>query len=370
MEVITRNRPRLTPQQIALRKRIVGATFITCIVVAFVGGTIHVLKLGSNRIEEMRSMASYNAADETKHIRAAGEDITLHREHEQGTLYKGTYTVAEAKSLLTPAQWREVRSMVTVPAGDFIMGTSRKMANAGDTPQHHVSLPAFMIDKYPVTNAQYALFVAETHHRPPLNWNNGFFTKGKQMDPVTMISWYDANDYAKWAGKRLPTEAEWEKAARGTDGRRWPWGNQMDPSRLNTYYSVGDTTPVDRYKNGTSPYGAMDMAGDVNEWTADDFEPYPGTDAPDKLFAVKIPEVTSAADRSMKVVDLVTTDDKSHYKVLRGGSWKSDPFSTETYHRNYSLPNMTSDFFGFRTARDMRDQPENKGHDQKTAAAH
>lgn len=365
MEVTARNRPRLTPQQIALRKRVFGATVVTCLAVAFIGGTIHVLKLGSNRILQMRSEATYNTADMTKHERAAGEEITRHQEHEHNELDKSTYTVAEAKALLTPAQWSEVNTMITIPAGTFEMGTSRKMANVGDTPEHKVSLPAYKMDKYLVTNAQYALFVAKTGHRPPLNWSNGRFAQGKQMYPVTMVSWYDANDYAKWVGKRLPTEAEWEKAARGTDGRRWPWGNQMDPSLLNTYYSVGDTTPVTRYKNGVSPYGLMDMAGNVNEWTTDDFAPYPGTDAPDKLFKVKIPKVASAADRSMKVVDLVTSD-KGHYKVLRGGSWKSDPFSTETYHRNYSMPNMTSNFFGFRTAKDVDSQSVSEAQSEKT----
>ena len=360
-----RNRPRLTPQQIALRKRIFGATIVTCLSVAFIGGTIHVLTLGSDRIVSMQTMASYSVADAPKHVRAAGEEITRHREDEDGTLGKSTYTVAEVKALLTPAQWREVKTMVTIPAGSFKMGTNRKLSNAGDTPEHKVTLPAYLIDKYPVTNAQYALFVAETGHRAPLNWDKGRFARGKQMYPVTMVSWYDANDYAKWAGKRLPTEAEWEKAARGTDGRRWPWGNQMDPSRLNTYYSVGDTTPVTRYKNGASPYGIMDMAGNVNEWTTDDFAPYPGTDAPDRLFEVKVPEVTSAADRSMKVVDLVPTD-KGSYKVLRGGSWKGDPFSTETYHRNYSMPNMASDFFGFRTAKDVQGQTGSEARSEKT----
>ena len=94
------------------------------------------------------------------------------------------------------------------------------------------------------------------------------------------------------------------------------------------------------------------MAGNVSQWTADDFHPYPGSDAAADLFKAKAGVVSSAQDRSMKVIDLVTTD--ALYKVMRGGSWKSDPFSTSTYHRNYSLPNYASDFYGFRCAQDVK----------------
>lgn len=349
------SRRTLTPDQVAIRKRIFAATFVTCIALAFIGGTIHVLMLGSHRLLQMRSLATYDVSNSKQHILAAGEDITRHQqekvEAEQTKPEKSAYTVVEAKALLTPAQWSEVNTMVTIPGGDFTMGTNQRMANAGDKPRHQVSLPAFKIDKYPVTNAQYALFVAETGHRPPQNWDNGLIPRGKKLHPVTMIDWYDARDYAKWAGKRLPTEAEWEKAARGTDGRRWPWGNHMNPKFVNTYYNVGDTTPVTKYKDGASPFGVVDMAGNVSEWTSDDFTPYPGSDAPDNLFKVKLAKVMSKKDKSLKVADMVVKD-KGHYKVLRGGSWKSDPFSTEAYHRDFQLPNLTSNFYGFRTAQD------------------
>ena len=171
------------------------------------------------------------------------------------------------------------------------MGTNLKNADAASHPQHTVKLKAYRIDKYLVTNAQYARFVAATGHRPPSDWKNGKIQQGALLYPVTMVNWYDAAAYAKWAGKRLPTEAEWEKAARGTDGRRWPWGNEMDPARLNTYYNVGSATDVTTYANGVSPYGVYDMAGNVDEWVADDFLPYKGTDAAADVFQGKVARV-------------------------------------------------------------------------------
>lgn len=349
MARVYRRRPAPTPEQLAARKRIFGATFVTCLVVAFIAGTVHVLTLGSNRLLQMRSLATYNVKDENNRIRAAGEEITRHQQHEHRQLREDTYSLGEVKAMLTPDQWKEVGTMELVPAGEFIMGTNQRLADAADTPQHRVSLPAFLIDKYPVTNAQYALFLAKTGHLPPLNWHNGRFEEEKALYPVTMVTWYDAMAYAKWAGKRLPTEAEWEKAARGTDGRRWPWGNIMDAKLLNTYYTVGDTSPVTKYSKGVSPYGLFDMAGNVAEWTADDFLPYPGSDAPDAVFHVKTADIAAVEKlpRARK-----GNPHPDHYKVLRGGSWKSDPFSTETYHRNYSLTNQASNFFGFRTAED------------------
>ena len=341
----------LVPEQIASRKRYIAATLVTCIVVTMVAATLHVVELGSNRMEEMRSKASYDLKDMHTKIRAAGEDITRSQFAKKGTAAAvARYTVAEVEAMLTPEQWRELNSLVTVPENEFLMGSDRERDDAYNRPQRKIALKTYLIDKYPVTNAQYARFVA-SGHRPPLNWKEGRIPVGTELHPVTMVSWYDATSYAKWAGKRLPTEAEWEKAARGTDGRRWPWGNQMEPTRLNTYYSVGSTTPVTAYPSGASPYGALDMAGNVNQWTTDDFKPYPGTNAPTEVFKAKIAQANSASDRAMKVVDLVVTD--KPYKVLRGGSWKSDPFSTSSYHRNFSWPHYASDFFGFRCAKDI-----------------
>ena len=334
------------------RKRLLSALVTTCISLLVVGGSIHVVGLGSIRMGEMRSLATYNLKEESARIRAAGEDIALHEVNEHSKSLPKGYTVSEANSLLTKAQWQELDSTVEIPAGEFQMGTNLKNADASSRPMHAVSLKGYRIDKYLVTNAQYARFIAATGHRPPSDWKDGKIPQGALLHPVTMVNWYDAQAYAKWAGKRLPSEAEWEKAARGTDGRRWPWGNEMDPKRLNTYYNVGSANDVTAYANGVSPYGVYDMAGNVDEWVNDDFLPYEGTDAEKEVFKGKIAKVQSDQDRAMKLSDLVPVD--RNYKVLRGGSWKGDPFSTATYHRDYSWPNYASDFYGFRCASDLK----------------
>lgn len=176
--------------------------------------------------------------------------------------------------------------MVFVPAGEFIMGTSEKELEQylllfpyrrpsrfyDEQPQRIVYLDAFYIDKYEVTNEQYGKFLKETGRTPPPFWNDKLYNQPNQ--PVVGVSWEDAKAYAEWAGKRLPTEAEWEKAARGTDGRIWPWGNEWDPTKLNAN-DVGTvdgyvySAPVGSYPQGVSPYGVYDMAGNAWEWVAD-----------------------------------------------------------------------------------------------------
>jgi iron(II)-dependent oxidoreductase len=335
-------RIKLSEREKQRRKRVLMATLVTCIAAAMIGGSLHVMDLGTLRLDEMRAKAGYDPADMHEHIRAAGEEITRQEQHEERKHEYPTYTVAEARALLPEEKWKQLDEMVTIPAGVFLMGTDDPRSNAEDHPQHRVELPAYKIDKYPVTQAQYARFVAAEHYRPPLNWEEGKIPTGMKLNPVTLVSWYNARDYCKWAGKRLPTEAEWEKAARGTDGRRWPWGNSMHPERLNTYYAVGHTSQVTAYPTGASPFGVMDMAGNVSEWTADIFTPYPGSTAKKTIFKPKLNDKTYEEGSEEK--------EKLLYRVRRGGSWKSDPFTTSTYHRNYSLPNYASDFFGFRCA--------------------
>jgi len=338
-------RPNVSVREMRRRKRLLMATLITCITLAMIGGSLHVMKLGSMRMKEMQAKSSYDVADMTQHVRAAGEEIHLQAQHEKAGGNTTTYTEGEAAALLSDEQWRDLAWMITIPAGVFTMGSDDPRTGEQNRPAHQVRMPAFKIDKYLVTQAQYARFVAANHYRPPLNWVDGKISQGLSMHPATMISWYNARDYCQWVGKRLPSEAEWEKAARGDDARRWPWGNAMNPANLNTYYKVGHATPVNQYPQGASPYGVMDMAGNVQQWVADRFTPYPGATGDKEIFEPKAsdPDYHRGSDEQERLI----------YRIMRGGSWKSDPLSTTSYHRNYALPNYASNFFGFRCAMDI-----------------
>lgn len=161
--------------------------------------------------------------------------------------------------------------MSVVPSGWFTMGSAAARRNEG--PEHQVWLDEFEIDVYEVTVAQYAAFVAETGWRLPGDWRTETRHPAGNL-PVTHVAWPDAAAYCEWAGKRLPTEAEWEKAARGTDERRYPWGNEWDGARAAVSVSVETgPVPVGSYPEGASPYGALDMAGNVHEWVADFYDP-------------------------------------------------------------------------------------------------
>ncbi len=147
--------------------------------------------------------------------------------------------------------------MVKVEGSVFLSGPSNEP----------VWLPSFYIDVHPVSNADYARFVAATDHTPPQRWNDGQHPEGLADHPVVFVTWKDASAYAEWTGKALPTSQQWEKAARGTRGNVYPWGDQPTPAKCNVRENgVGSTTPVDRYQSGASPYGVYDMCGNVWEW--------------------------------------------------------------------------------------------------------
>ena len=226
---------------------------------------------------------------------------------------------------------------VRVPAGGFLMGSDKKkdkQARDDETPQHNVMLGATLIGKYPVTNREYRAFVMATGYRQPGHWENGEIPAGKQEHPVVNVSWQDAVAFCEWGSQasgqrlRLPSEAEWEYAARGTDGRTYPWGEGIDSSRANYAGNIGDTTAVGRYASGASPYGALDMAGNVWEWVADWYGPY---------------AVGSASNP--------TGPASGDGRVLRGGSWGFNVVFTRSAYRYWDLPSVTYDNSGFRCAR-------------------
>jgi formylglycine-generating enzyme required for sulfatase activity len=219
--------------------------------------------------------------------------------------------------------------MVCVPAGDFLMGSTDDDPEAHDLEksQHTVYLDAFWIDKTEVTNAQYRKCIEAGACEVPANWGHADF--GGPDQPVVFVTWYEARDYAAWVGGRLPTEAEWEKAARGTDGRIYPWGNAApDCSKANSEGCEGRPAAVGSYPAGASPYGALDMAGSVHEWCQSLVEPYP-----------------YQADDGREVLSA------SGFRVFRGGCWRSAPEDIRCASRFGIDPDFFWSECGFRVAR-------------------
>jgi len=188
----------------------------------------------------------------------------------------------------------EVEGMVFIPAGDFLMGSPENdgHANKDEIPQRRVFLPDFFIDQFEVSNIEYKRFVDATGYPAPPSWVDNKYPIDDDFYPVSEVSWWDATCYARWIGKRLPTEAEWEKAARGTDGRRFPWGDKFSSDLANNADGIMETTAK---LEGASPFGVVNMVGNVAEWTASVYDPNPKRDImlPAELGGGKTPQAAT-----------------------------------------------------------------------------
>ena len=250
--------------------------------------------------------------------------------------------------------------MVAIPAGSFLMGSTRQVdrnAYPAEFPQRRIYLDAYEIDKYEVSALQFLRFVLATDRLPLIDWryDGGNFQESMMHHPVMHVAWYDADAYCKWAGKRLPTEAEWEKAARGEDGRVYPWGNQPAGLSRSNFGRTGLSGPVrdrperlmlyppvisvDKYENAVSPYGVFQMAGNVSEWVADWYDAKYYSSGPDRN-----PPGPSQGTQ----------------KAFRGGGWVDSTPAVRAAQRNGADPNMKMNWLGFRCARSASAPPAGK----------
>jgi serine/threonine-protein kinase len=236
------------------------------------------------------------------------------------------------------------KNMIYIPAGEFTMGSNTEMSN--ERPKRRVYLDRYHIDIYEVTNEEYKRFVDATGHpapyvnafwAEPFNWHNRTYPPGKGDHPVVLVNWYDATAYAKWANARLPSEAEWENAARGPEGAIWPWGNNWDSARCNTKESsLNSTQPVYFFPDGRSPFGCYNMAGNVMEWTAD-------------WYAEDYYRRAPSRNPTGPLTGL--------FKVARGGGWDSSiSLYARAGYRHYFPPDTKSAGIGFRCVKDAEEE--------------
>lgn len=245
-----------------------------------------------------------------------------------------------ARVVVPPAASPET-DMVFVPGGPFILGSdevdsegrarefgSRRPWYEDEHPRQTMDLPPFRIDRTEVTEAAYRTFVREVGYPPPSHWRGDPPEPEHPEWPVVNVNWMDAQNYCHWRGARLPSEFEWEKAARGSDGRAYPWGGEFDPDRANTGH-LGEIVAAGHFTESASPYGALDMAGNVWEWTSSWYRPYPGNDTPSEFYGRR-------------------------FKVLRGGGggagghYQLERLTTRSSYRFFLDPRAKVEDAGFR----------------------
>ncbi|MEK7304633.1 MAG: formylglycine-generating enzyme family protein [Nitrospirota bacterium] len=255
--------------------------------------------------------------------------------------------VTVAQGLEKEVKGKDGAPMVLIPEGPFPMGVPHGDRDGGrdEYPRHDVFVNNFYIDKFELTNGRYLEFVKATSHRIPQNpknatrnlWQGDTITESLADRPVVNVDWADAQAYCQWAGKRLPTEAEWEKAAKGTADRRFPWGN-VEPTNKHLNFNqqwIGEKTlmPVGSYELGKSPFGVYDMAGNVWEWVNDWYD-------------AKYYEKSPAKNP--------TGPETGTKRVLRGSGWQNETPTVRIFTRVDSDPTIRNESTGFRCAMDAR----------------
>jgi formylglycine-generating enzyme required for sulfatase activity len=255
--------------------------------------------------------------------------------------------VTVAEGLEKEVKGKDGAPMVLIPEGPFPMGVPHGDRDGGrdEYPRHDVFVNNFYIDKFELTNGRYLEFVKAANHRVPQNpknatrnlWQGDTITESLTDRPVVNVDWADANAYCQWAGKRLPTEAEWEKAAKGTADRRFPWGN-VEPTNKHLNFNqqwIGEKTlmPVGSYELGKSPFGVYDMAGNVWEWVNDWYD-------------AKYYEKSPAKNP--------TGPETGTKRVLRGSGWQNETPTVRIFTRVDSDPTIRNESTGFRCAMDVR----------------
>ena len=252
---------------------------------------------------------------------------------------------------------------ILIPEGPVMIGSDPyqdRNSQKDEQPLHTLLLSDYYIMKHPVTNAQYLVFVEATQHRKPLFWQNGLFPKEKADHPVVGVSFHDAVAFCRWASQvtglpiRLPTEPEWEKAARGSDGRMYPWGNGWDPSLTNTREGkLKGTTPIGKYSpHGDSPFQISDTAGNVQHWISNLYGEYPydPTDGRETFIhnldrGTDLPLIAQDTGCTSLIDSLEASLDKS---VIRGSSWRESKQQCRCAYRSWAAPMHRSDDTGFR----------------------
>jgi len=246
--------------------------------------------------------------------------------------------------------------MILIPAGPFLMGTDAVDTNQeaqsvgfphpwyeDEHPLRTIDLPAFYIGKYEVTNGDYQEFV-KAGYRPPPDWVNGSFPPGLAAMPVVNVNWYEAMDYCHWRRMRLPTEAEWEKAARGSKGQPYPWGDAFDLNRANVSAGpslAGAVRAVGQYETGKSPYGVYDMIGNVWEWTDSWYQAYPGNRASNENFGT-----TYRVNRGLSFMSIGHISSDQYARVLS--------IIARASFRSYDYPTSRVSDVGFRCAQSVK----------------